>query len=303
MIIKINETSENNVIKFFNSDGSETIVKSVSSCGEKDEKITIFVSSSVGCFVGCKFCGLSDIHVAYRQLKIHEIISNFDGALKQIRSSYNDFLQKYVKISFMGMGDCLEHHEYLHDMIRIMCQMIIRYGFRGIDTIDIGSSLPFVYSFTDEKKELFISNLFDLEKYIYKTFPTNPKRTPYFVRFFYSNHSLFKRYKLISRQPAFNTDEETFEFLHKINESHFVGIHQVLFQGINDNEDEIEKLFRLSKDMFQIRLLRFNEMPNVNLKESKQYIELFQKYEERFHDVKIQISRGKEINASCGQFF
>lgn len=119
--MEIYRTKDNLVLKYIHNDGSETAIKNVPSCDNeinfltgdivpvaKDRnKFSVFISSSVGCHVGCKFCYLTVKKYPYHQLTKEQIIDNTKKAIIDAVNSNPELENKYVKLSFMGMGDIL----------------------------------------------------------------------------------------------------------------------------------------------------------------------------------------------------
>jgi adenine C2-methylase RlmN of 23S rRNA A2503 and tRNA A37 len=104
------------VTKYIHDDGSETVIKSVSSCGNKlstngdrvdvteidRNKYSMFVSSSVGCPLKCKFCALTKMAHPYKKLTNTDITSNIKEALQDTFEFDRDVGRKFLKLSYMG---------------------------------------------------------------------------------------------------------------------------------------------------------------------------------------------------------
>jgi adenine C2-methylase RlmN of 23S rRNA A2503 and tRNA A37 len=79
--------------------------------------------------------------------------------------------------------------------------------------------------------------------------------------------------------------------------------HYIMFDRINDSAEDVNKLLSFFDGYdHELRLLRFNACPNIDLKESmlvNDSIDILKKSDLKF---KYQISAGSEIAAACGQF-
>ena len=310
-------TKDKQVVKYVHDDGSETTIKTVSSCDNilnkatgnieivdvDRQKFSCFVSCSVGCPIGCKFCYLTVKKFPYHKLSSFEIIENVKEALAdrlcfkvlniQHDTGIND---KYMKLSWMGMGDALLLDpmvvygvtKEILDYVTGLCLV------EGIDGVDIGTVLP-----NGPKGwpfNLGMMNMMLREEY--KINPLNKGRSP--VRLFYSLH----HGDLIPIRKSIYAD---FETLRKINHDFGVDviIHHMFLEGINDNKkslDDIKKLFNQYEFYPELRILRYNECPNSSHKETKRFDELVKHASDIFPKIKYQISAGSEIKAACGQF-
>lgn len=315
--MEIYKTKDNLVTKYIHDDGSETAIKNVPSCDneinfltddiipikKERNKFSVFISSSVGCPVKCKFCYLTVKNYPYFKLTPEQIITNTIKVIEQSVIDDESLRKKYIKLSFMGMGDILLFEPKV--MIEISRQIIEycveHYLTLGVDTIDFGTTIPKYH------KDLML-DLYLLNNYIINNYDINPnkKENQSVVRIFYSHHSCYKRDELIGRSYFKNSTIGVLEYLYEFEEFGIdVILHQILLKNINDNEYEIYKLRDLINEVGinpEIRILRYNECENSMYKETDKFEELVKLYSKNFNKVKYQISAGSEIKASCGQF-
>ena len=122
---------DNTVSKYIHEDGSETAIKTVKSIQsilnpltnkienrETDRnKYSIFISVSVGCFMKCKFCHLTIKNSKYLKLEEEHILSNIKEAMLDVINFNADIKNKFVKLSWMGMGDAFIHYDIVYNVI------------------------------------------------------------------------------------------------------------------------------------------------------------------------------------------
>jgi 23S rRNA (adenine2503-C2)-methyltransferase len=312
--MEVYKTKDGLVTKYVHDDGSETAIKTVSSCGNVLNKITgeighvdvdrekfsVFISSSVGCPIGCKFCYLTIKKYPYRKLSGEEIFNNFKEAITHALSENPALRKKYIKLSWMGMGDPMlrDPYELRRDTIKFIKFAVGDKGIFGLDGVDIGTVLPPCRGWQHQ--------LGTLDDYLrrYRCNPNNVgKRSR--VRIFYSLHSSFHfdRMKLIPIVTPYLNN--SIEMLKSFNEWYNIDVilHHMFLDKVNDFDDEIKRISTISKNTgFEVRILRYNECENSPYKESKRFDEILKLCGKHLPKVKYQVSAGSEIKASCGQF-
>lgn len=312
-------TKDNLVVKYVHDDGSETAIKDVPSCDNSIDlstgfilpkevnrnKFSVFISSSVGCPIGCKHCYLTVKNYPYKKLSPGMVIRNTTEAIRDCVSLKPELRKKYVKVSFMGMGDALlVNSSILKSTIEVLVDTLIEDGMcAGIDSIDIGTTLP-------KNDRLIGYNLSMLQSWILREYGDyiNPmkRKGQSVVRLFYSLHSSIKRGELIPKLGSVKTLSNAFSTLKSLS-AHNIDtiIHMVLLSGFNDNRVEMHVL-RGYLDEYcidpEIRILRYNECKNSTFEETVNFNGMVKLYSENFNKVKYQVSAGSEIKAACGQF-
>ncbi len=321
--MEIYTTKDNTVSKYIHDDGSETAIKTVASCNniynsltkkyeqlEDRNKYVVFISSSVGCKVTCKFCYLTAKKFPYYSIEVSEIIKNVKEAIQHKIETNPELKQKYIKLSFMGMGDAF----YILDSLPYISKEIMDWVTdnklaKGIDGIDIGTTFP-NYNTPMVRDNLFynIYRLVDVFQ-LYETNPLAPINTKG-VRILYSLHSFndqVRRFLIPSQHKVDVLD--VVQFLKHFCTS--IGIelifHQMFISGINDANYRIMGFidsYKTHCNDFELRILQFNECKNSSfLKPSKdRYEKILIDLNENIKFIKIQHSAGSEIKASCGQF-
>lgn len=316
--MEIYRTKDGQVSKFVHDDGSETTIKTVSSCGNivnkltgklepievEREKFSIFISPSVGCPVGCKFCYLTAKNFPYHKLSPAEIISNVKEALNEEIKFKPEIRKKYVKLAWMGMGDAfLLPPRQIRDMTMYLAEWIIGdMGYaKGLDCVDIGTSYPrdnygWKHQFARLNDELTGR---------FKPNPNNDYMSV--VRLFYSLHSFYDRGRLIKCVRNNSTPMTDLMDLAEFREWYGIDVilHYIFLKGINDKMSDLGQMrsvsLRLTKDM-EFRFLRFNKCEHSKFEESPEFDALVAKAALVLPKVKYQVSVGSEISAACGQF-
>lgn len=309
--MEVYKTKDNKVSKYIHDDGSETAIKTVNSCGNIFNKITnkiepievdrnkytVFISSSVGCPVGCEFCYLSSKDIPYYKLKPNQIIENFKEALEENVKENEDIRKKYIKLSWMGMGDALLLDPYdLREMSEYMISWAVgnKNFAMGIDGVDISTTMPRECNGLPYQ----LGMLNDYLRNRHRRNPTSLKRSV--VRVFYSLHDIENRKKLIPMSSDVQSDLERLFEIKRIYGLNII-IHHLLLKGINDNESYIGKIKDLIKDL-ELRILRYNKCERSNFEETNKFDELVRLYAENLPKVKYQTSSGSEVKAACGMF-
>ena len=308
--MKIFNTENKKVTKIVHDDKSETAIKNVESCFhnpvnfsveyKERKKYTIFISTSVGCFMSCKFCHLTLKNMKYKNLSYKEIIENLKEAIRYKLSINPELKDYYVKLSFMGMGDAVnESDKVVKISLDILKWMFENKCAKGLDGVDLSTVFP-----KPCRKEIWLKNFNYLNDKL-KEFEINPNhinknRTPF--RLFYSIHTLnpIKRDALIPK--SLNPVEVMLQLRDKRIEFNVI-FHYMFLDNRNDTENEINDLINYIGSK-ELRILRYNDCAESEFKETKEkkFKNIVKKLVDRGLNVKIQVSPGSEIQAACGQF-
>lgn len=294
-------SEDGRIAKYVHDDGSETSIKTwpegMSCGGSGRDKWNVFISSSVGCKIKCKFCYLTSKKFPYYGLLWPEISNNIIKAIKEEIKRRPELLDIPINFSFMGMGEIWDRLDEIPDILKFVLECIPE--ITKIEGVDIGTTLPQIrYDDVTNLKKIrtFLNNT---EKLV-----DRPKERSS-VRVFYSLHSFFDdiRKSLI---PFTTNINSALNHLSDINKDFNVIYHYIPLEGVNDNHKDYSKIVDYFLwDKKQIRFLKFNECPNGRYKNSEDfgfYLNLLAtKYKDKIN-VKFQESPGKEISAACGMF-
>lgn len=314
--MEIYRTEDGKVSKYIHNDGSETAVKTNNSCSnlldangnvvatEVDRnKYSVFISSSAGCPLGCKFCYLTTKKYPYSKLSTDQIVKNFKEALTDAVSHDSSIKGKYIKLSFMGMGDVflLDPYKVRKASEEMLDWAVNRYGFAaGVDGVDMSTVLPndgigWGYQ---------LAMLNDYVRGNYMVNPTVSDRSA--VRLFYSMHSPTRRKSLIPCSKS-NSAGGDLAYLNLLNKMFGIDIviHYMLLKGINDKMlalSDTEQLIKSTIKNAEFRILRYNDCGDSGYHETDKFEEMVKAYSKALPFLKYQISSGSEIKAACGQF-
>lgn len=308
---EIYTSEDKNVIKIVHDNGAETAVKYLSSCEDQHKNInkdnfkpvlvdgnkyTVFVSSSVGCPYKCKFCFLNIKKFPYYKLTDNEIFENVKEAIIEACKIRPDFKKKYLKLSWMGMGDAftLPRSHLFWTNERILSWAIINKYAKGVDAIDI--STVNLINASSKMKEMMALNV-EMQKYISNPITENSQSL------FLSLHSGFDniRRALIGVTQNLHYQLEMLQMFKLMRYN--VVFHHILFNGINDTNKELDRLISICSEMkIELRLLRYNKCEKSPFIESKRFDEFVKILSRDIPYFKYQLSPGSEIQAACGMF-
>ena len=319
--MEVYKTLDGAVTKYIHDDGSETAIKLVKGCEvynplkNKKEKMkdrnkyVVFISSSVGCPVKCKFCYLTVKKYPYENLSFLEIINNLKSAIEHAVTDNPSLKKKYIKLSFMGMGDIIFDINKMNlVVIKTLLWVFENKYAAGLDGIDIATVWPIhsVYKRIEIEKVLFKLN--DGLKY-FRQNPENQKRS--FIRLFYSLHTT--ETELRNELIPINSKKEIIRDIYHLKQlERFAGIdiifHYMFMNGINDDWEDVNRLLdfweRNDLQEFELRILRFNEcnLSTIKATPEKHLNNILKEINLYVNKLKVQHSAGSEIKSACGQF-
>ena len=239
-------------------------------------RVTACVSSQVGCSLDCEFCATSKL-LRMRNLHSYEI---FDQIMILNSQSLKNYSLPISNIVFMGMGEPLLNYKNVIESIKLITSedgikisnKKITLSTSGISKMIIKMSddnIKFnlavsLHSAVEETRNMIMpfSKSFPLDKLI---------------------NSLDYWYKKTKRKV-------TFEYL--------------IWKGINDDLEHIEALVKICKRIpSKVNLIEYNSIDSPTFKKADDfwvdnYLKILKKNK---IPVSVRRSRGKDINAACGQ--
>jgi 23S rRNA (adenine2503-C2)-methyltransferase len=235
------------------------------------DRLTLCVSSQVGCSLGCLFC-LTGKGGFIRNLKSHEIVDQIIAVNRTIQNN------KITNIVFMGMGEPLMNFDNVVEALRRIVDLI------GISkrkiTLSTAGIVPKMLLLPRKAPEvnLAVSLNAATDEVRNKIMPVN-KRYP-----------LAALMEACRRYPLKPGRRITFEY--------------VMIDGLNDSLDDARRLITLLKGLrCKLNLIPLNPHQGDNLKRpSQEKVTAFQNM--LFHHNRralIRESRGQDILAACGQ--
>jgi hypothetical protein len=330
-MFEVHTTDDNLVSKFVHNDLSETAIKLVPSCDtirnpvtgrvevnqSERNKYSLFVSSSVGCFMKCSFCYLTLKGMKYKPLNYKNIIDNLKEALVEQAMINPEIRSKYLKINWMGMGeDQIAKPERTRDITLSVLDWALENEFAlGLDGVDIATVLPKVNDSWTKQFETLNNELLQ--------YPLNPNnklivnsagtgkleykivRSP--LRLFYSLHAARQelRNTIIPNSYDLNTALMLLKNYSKDNTLNVI-FHIMFMEGINDSIEDIQSMINFIEDNnlqgYEFRVLRYNSCDTAKIRESTKFEEIVNQLANHVNFLKVQVSTGPEIEAACGQF-
>lgn len=241
-----------------------------------DKRFTVCVSSQVGCSLTCKFCATGQMK-RMRNLDPGEIYDQVRLVNEQCLAKYG---HRLTNIVYMGMGEPL-----------------LNYGnvMESIDLISSEKGLAF------SPKRVTISTA-GIAKMIRKLADDNSK-----VNLALSLHAAddAKRDEImpINEQNNLKVLMESLNYYYRKTRNK-LSFEYITFKGYNDSETDARNLTKLCKDFpVLINIIEYNPIDGVNYEKSDPLtIDEFASYL-RKNDVMVTVrrSRGKDIDAACGQ--
>ncbi|MFB8792236.1 MAG: 23S rRNA (adenine(2503)-C(2))-methyltransferase RlmN [Potamolinea sp.] len=234
------------------------------------ERLTVCVSSQVGCPMACDFCATGKGGFS-RNLKLHEIVD-------QVLTVQEDFGQRVSNVVFMGMGEPLLNLDAVVGAVKSLNQDV-GIGMRSLTISTVG--IP------GRIRQL-------AEHQLQITFA---------VSLHASNQQL--REKLIPSAKGYPLEtllEECREYVQVTNRR--VTFEYVVLAGLNDlPEDAIELAGHLRGFQSHVNLIPYNPIDEVDYQRpTGKRIQAFVDALEKQHiAVSVRRSRGLEKDAACGQ--
>lgn len=240
-----------------------------------NNRLTLCISSQIGCAMGCKFCMTGKLGLR-RNLKSYEIIDQIISVQRLIC----DRGLKITNIVLMGMGEPLHNFDEVIEAIRRITNLT---GFpkRKITVSTVGI-IPKIFELARKGPQinLAISLNATTDKIRNKIMPVNKK------------NSLEKLMKACRNFPLAPGRRITFEY--------------VLLAEINDSKEDGLRLVKLLKGIkSKVNLIPYNPIGKtirVFRKPSEKKMLVFQKILQNAGlTVTLRKSKGEDISAACGQ--
>ncbi len=255
------------------------LIPSAKKTSEEDKRLTLCVSTQVGCPLDCKFCATGAMGFA-RNLNSGEIID-------QVIQAQQNSKKRITNLVYMGMGEPFLNYENVMKSIDVINDgRGLNIGARHI-TISTAGYVDKIRQLADEKRP---------------------------VKLALSLHSLDneKRTKLMPITKKFPVDTliDALDYYYQKKRSRPT-FEYILFDGFNDTPADIKAFKQLSKRIpCKVNLIPFHSISFINpsgigvlLKPTPaQNIEVFANaLREAGITVMVRSSYGQDIQAACGQ--
>ncbi len=250
------------------------IVESVLIPAEK--RITACVSSQVGCSLGCKFCATARMK-RMRNLNPDEIYDQV-AAIRQQSELY--FGRPLTNIVFMGMGEpLLNYANVIAAIEKITSPQGLNMAAKRITVSTVGIAKMIIKMADDEVKfNLAVSLHSALNETRSSIMPIN------------DSNSLEELGEALKYWYAKRKKKVTYEY--------------VVWEGINDTMEHAQALLRFCKIIpSKVNLIEYNPIDDGEFRQASE--EKLQMYlhllESNGITARVRKSRGKDIDAACGQ--
>lgn len=238
-----------------------------------EDRLTICLSSEVGCNMACRFCYTGKQKLKKR-LSTEQIVGQFVQAFNSLKNEDRSI----TNIVFMGMGEPLDNSDAVFNSIKVICD---DYGYnlsRKRVTVSTSGIVPEMHKIADHKVRMAVSLNASDDEIRNVVMPIN-KRWP------------LKELLAACKEHAVKTkDAITFEY--------------VLLKDVTDSIEDAQKVVKLLKGIpSKVNLIPFNEHPGSEYKRpDKNRVIRFQKeLMDRGLQTFVRRTMGRDIYAACGQ--
>lgn len=241
-----------------------------------DNRMTACVSSQVGCSLSCSFCATGFLK-RDRNLEAGEIVDQIIALNKEALNHFNLPLSNIV---FMGMGEPLLNYD------NVMRSIDLITGPDGLGmsskriTLSTSGVARNIIRMADEGKK------FNLALSLHAT--TNEKRLQIMD---------------INKSNPLELVLEALNYYYK-KTGNKITFEYILFNDFNDSDEDAKQLIKLcNKVPSFVNLIEYNTVEEVAFEKAsnERFTRFVSILEKGGVDVKVRKSRGKDIDAACGQ--
>ena len=241
-----------------------------------DDRLTVCVSSQVGCPMACRFCATGQDGLA-RSLALHEIVD-------QVLSVREAMDRRPTHVVFMGMGEPLLNSEAVLQAIAVLCRDLgMAQRQITVSTVGVPGTLP---SLAERAHQVLGRAQFTLAVSLHA--PDQPLRE-----------------ELIPTARAYPLDHLLEDCRrYATDTSRRVSFEYILLAGVNDAPQQARALAQLLRG-FQshVNLIPYNPITEERFERpSHQSVDRFrQTLLDQHIAVSVRASRGLDQDAACGQ--
>lgn len=243
----------------------------------RDKRFTACVSSQVGCSLSCSFCATGQME-RKRNLEFDEI---YDQVAILNEKTMETFGSGLTNIVFMGMGEpLLNYANVLKSIERITSTESFGMSARRI-TVSTAGVAKMIRKLGDDEVR------FNLALSLHA--PNDIKRNEIMQ---------------INETNNIKSLIEALNYFH-LRTKNEITLEYVLLQGVNDSQQDAKELAEIYKRIptHTINIIEYNPVQGIDyLSADEHTLDQFMKYlSDRKINVHLRRSRGKDIDAACGQ--
>ena len=272
--IKTQQVSSDGTIKFGFELSDGNLVEGVLIPTSK--RMTACISSQVGCSLTCKFCATGYMKLK-RNLLPHEIYEQVFIIKQQALWIYGIPLTNIV---FMGMGEpLLNYKNVLFAIEKITSPNGLEMSAKRI-TVSTAGIAKMIKKLADDQVK------FELALSLHAA--NDEKR-----------NSIMP----INETNSLANLKEALQYFYQKTKNQ-ITLEYIVFHEVNDSLKDAQELYQFAKSFLcKINIIEYNPIVEANfLNTSNDRLEIFKKFlEEKKLIVNIRRSRGKDIDAACGQ--
>ncbi len=241
------------------------------------ERMTACISTQVGCGLGCKFCATAGLGLK-RNLHADEIVDQVTGIDKVAQEKYR---QSLTNIVYMGMGEPLANYDNVVDSVRRL-------------TSDKGLGMS--------PKRVTLSTV-GLPGKIRMLADENLKINLALSLHVANNEKRDKIIPLNRRHPLKDLVSALEYYHEKTNQR--ITIEYILFKDFNDSLQDASELASFCKHFpVKVNIIEYNPversfLEKADIADMERFVEFLR--EKINIIVNVRKSRGKDIDAACGQ--
>lgn len=240
-----------------------------------EERVTLCISSQVGCRFGCTFCQTGRMGLT-RSLTPGEIV----GQVLRLRAE-GERLGRPVNVVFMGQGEPLDNAVAVCQAVRALQDPKgpdLAWRRITVSTVGVAPELRRLAALRDQRPRIAVSLNATTDDVRAEIMPIDRK------------WPIAALMEALAEIDWRRRERVTFEY--------------VLLAGINDSSDDADRLGRLVGDLpAKVNLIPWNPLPSLPYRRpAPEKVEEFRRRARRSGlDVLVRYSRGADIAAACGQ--
>ncbi len=238
-----------------------------------EDRLTLCISSQVGCAMGCRFCATAQMRPV-RDLTAGEIVSQVWEVQRTLPPG-----ERLTNLVFMGMGEPLANYEQLVKALTIItAEWGLNFSPRRVTVSTVGLVPQMRRLLEETNVNLTVSLTATTDLLRDELMPVNRR---------YPLKQLLDTCRTLPIAPR---KRVTFAY--------------TMLRGINDSDDDARRLVKLLHGLrAKVNLIPFNPFPGASfLPTPRPQIERFRQHLlDRGVHATVRESRGQEVLAACGQ--